>query len=90
MSAVSGKTSAARWLRTDGNVGLRLLAGLFLEVSLGLEDVHHGLDRGVGDRATGLQFLIDLAHGGLLAKPDDFHDLEFLAGEGLGLGTHTN
>src|SRR5260370_25867276 len=52
-------------LATDGCVGLRLFAGLLLEMALRLEDVHHRLHGGVTDGASALQVVVDFANSGM-------------------------
>ena len=77
-------------LRTDWRVDVGPLAGLLLQVALGLEDVHHRLHGGVGEGAALAQLVVDLANGGLAERPDHLHDLELLGGQRVGLGPHTN
>ncbi len=66
-----------------------ILLGLFEEAFL-FQDFHHGHDGRVGDFPAFQERFIDVAHGGTLALPDEFHDFQLLLGEGPAPVSHTN
>ena len=66
-----------------------ILAAL-LEIPLGLEDLHHGHDAGVGDFAPLAERLVDIADGGGAALPNELHDFEFLRSQRAVPWPHTS
>src|SRR6266542_1816205 len=59
-------------------------------MSLLLEHVHHGHDRGIGDLAALQESFINIADRDRSALPDHLHDFQLLAGEGAASRPHTN
>ena len=60
-----------------------------LEVALLLQGPHVRHDSGVGDRSTGAELFVDVAHGdGAVMAPDNLHQLQLVGGEGGGLRSH--